>query len=75
MYWTNYNDSGTIERSYSPTASDENYAQIHEEDGNTTDTIQYHYPVESSVVDVGHTADYGPVDIPTVEGNETQPVS
>lgn len=56
-------------------ASDENYAEIYEEDVNTTDTTQYHYPVESSVVDVGPTADYEMVDVPTVEGNETQPVS
>ena len=68
------NDSA-IERPYSPTASDEDYAQIREEDGNATDTIQYYYPEESSVADVGPTTDYELVDIPTAEGNETQPVS
>ena len=78
MYRTNDIDSSN-ERPYSPTASDEHYAQIREEDGNATDTIQYDYPEEPSLsVDDGPTTDYELVDIPTAaepEGNETQPVS
>ena len=63
----------TIERPYSPTASDEDYVEIHEEDGIAADTIEYHYP-EESPVDVGPATDYElvVVESPTAKGNGTQ---
>lgn len=61
----------TIERPYSPTASGEDYIQMHEEDGKAADTIEYYYP-EELPVDVGPTTDYELVESPTANGNGTQ---
>ena len=63
----------TIEGPYSPTASDEDYVEMHEEDSKATDTIEYHYP-EESPVGVDPTTDYElvVVDSPTAEENGAQ---
>ena len=64
----------TIEGPYSPTASDEDYVEMYEEDSKAADTMEYHYPEEESPVGVEPTTDYElvVVDSPTAEGNGTQ---